>query len=505
MKIVINKLHDNFFEKILGFSPKTGGIKPVHFINNISREILGYYFQNVDLYNFIEPRGKDKKLDPKRDFAVLSQLPSFEDIIDSRQFKFLREKSKGLLNSDSAVFANNIDKPMISFTAANELFIEKDTMGGFIKNYHKSLFSLDLGEGKIFSELLKKNLLSTGDDLGKLDPITILFYPLLSREKKYDNEESIHNSFLSSDLNETFIEKYKYLGKNFYNNYYSFLETNRIKLFQKICHFSCTLPLLHLNFLNQSSNTLILSASKYGGKVEKIDRASHESYENLYSNVKNAMCLFLSKELGDDIDFVDKINSVRFEDDDEIINFLKDFKFAEESKKNERLSKNYLENRKLAFDQFFIPDDRVNSFSQTLNAIYENEVTKSYQFKAFIDKLMKLIGFYYPGVRGPGLTRFKPKYNIIELLVYTLIEEGDKNKYIDYQVFLKRLWENYGIIVGGLRTDDFNDFDHLIKKGYDIDQEDLKENRQNFLNILKSYGFAKSFHDDLDIVGINVI
>ena len=67
MKITINELHNEFFEKILGFNPKTGGIKPVHFINNISRGILGYYFQNIDLYNFIEPRGKDKKLDPKKD------------------------------------------------------------------------------------------------------------------------------------------------------------------------------------------------------------------------------------------------------------------------------------------------------------------------------------------------------------------------------------------------------------------------------------------------------
>lgn len=262
---------------------------------------------------------------------------------------------------------------------------------------------------------------------------------------------------------------------------------------------------MHLNFLNPSSNTLILSATKIGGKVEKIDRASHESYENLYSNVKNAMCLFLSKKLETDNDFVEKLNSLKYENDNEINSFLKDFEFSEEPKKNGKLPKNYLENRKLAFDQFFMPDDRVNSFSQTLNAIYENEVTKSYQFKAFIDKLMKLIGFYYPGLRGPGLTRFKPKYNILELLVYTLIEEGDKNNYVSYQVFLKRLWENYGIIVGGLRNDDFNDFDHLIEKGFDLDQEDLKNNRQNFLNILKSYGFAKSFHDDLDIVGINVI
>ncbi len=505
MKITINELHNEFFEKILGFDPKTGGIKPVHFINNISRDILGYYFQNIDLYNFIEPRGKDKKLDPKKDFEVLSQLPFFENINDKSQFKFLRRKAKGLLNSDGAVNAIDIQKPMISFTAANEFFVEKDTMGGYIKNYHKNLFSIDLEEGKNLSELLKKNLLSSNEDLEKLDPITILFFPLLSRDKQNNNEKSIQNSFMSNDFNKLFIEKYKYLAKNFYNNYFSFLETNRIKLYQKICHFSCILPLLHFNFLNSvSPSTLILSASKIG-RVEKIDRASHESYENLYANVKNAMCLFLSKKLESDDNFVEKINTIKFDDDNEVNEFLKGFKFSVEPHKNVKFNKNYLENRKLVFDQYFVPDDRVSSFSQTLNGIYENEVTKSYQFKAFMDTLLKRVGFYYPGVGSPGYTRIKPKYNIIELLVYTLIEDGDKSNYVDYQEFLKRLWENYGIIVGGLNTGEFNDYDHLVSEGYDLDQEDLKDNRQNFLNILKSYGFAKSFHDDLDIVGINVI
>ena len=118
---------------------------------------------------------------------------------------------------------------------------------------------------------------------------------------------------------------------------------------------------------------------------------------------------------------------------------------------------------------------------------------------------MKLAGVYYPGLRGSGYTRFKPKYNIIELLVYTLIEDTDQNGYISYQEFLKRLWKNYGLIIGGLNTGEWNDYDYLMDLNYDLDQEDLKDNRKNFLNILKSYGFAKSFHDDLDIVGINVI
>ena len=86
-----------------------------------------------------------------------------------------------------------------------------------------------------------------------------------------------------------------------------------------------------------------------------------------------------------------------------------------------------------------------------------------------------------------------------------MIEDADQNGYISYQEFLKRLWKNYGLIIGGLNTGEWNDYDYLMDLNYDLDQEDLKDNRKNFLNILKSYGFAKSFHDDLDIVGINVI
>ena len=123
------------------------------------------------------------------------------------------------------------------------------------------------------------------------------------------------------------------------------------------------------------------------------------SHMKIYTQMLRMLCAYFKQKLETDNDLVEKLNSLNSDNENEINNFLKDFEFSEEPKKNGKLSKNYLENRKLAFDQFFMADDRVNSFSQTLNAIYENEVTKSYQFKAFIDKLMKLIGFYYPGLR----------------------------------------------------------------------------------------------------------
>ena len=499
----IKELHDDFFKEVLGFKPKKGNIKPVHFINNISREILGYHYKNENLYDFIEPRNKNKKLDEKRTYEKLNELPFYDQLDEKSQFETIRRRAKGLLHSDGAVFVNS---KMVSFTAANEFFIENDTMGSDIKNYHKSLFEIDLGDNQNIANLLSQNLTSNQDDLYKLDPITILFYPLLSQKKILDEVDSNNNYFLNNDLNSQFIEKYKFLAKNFYYNYSSFLETNRIKLFQKICHFSCIIPLLHFIFLNEnSSRSLILSANT-NDKLNKIDWASHDSYKNLYSELKGDMCLFLSKKLASDSLFVEKINSLNPNEDEIIKNFLNEFSFEPpEENGNLKLGKNYLENRKLIFDQFFNPDDRIGSFSQVLNGIYEKEVNSSYQFSAFTDRLLKSVGFFFPGLRAHGYTRVKPKYNIIELLVYTLIGESDKKNYISYKEFLERLWENYGIIVGGLNSDDLNDYNYLMKNNYDLDQEDLRENKKSFLNILKSYGFAKSFHDDLDIVGINVI
>ena len=48
-------------------------------------------------------------------------------------------------------------------------------MGSDIKNYHKSLFEIDLGDNQNIANLLSQNLTSNQDDLYKLDPITILF------------------------------------------------------------------------------------------------------------------------------------------------------------------------------------------------------------------------------------------------------------------------------------------------------------------------------------------
>ena len=195
--ITIKKLHNEFFKEVLGFKPDKGNIKPVHFINNISREILGYHYINENLYDFIEPRNKNKKLDENRTYEKLNELPFYDQLDDKSQFETIRRRAKGLLHSDGAVFVNS---KMVSFTAANEFFIEDDTMGSGIKNYHKSLFEIDLGNNQNIANLLSQNLTSNQDDLYKLDPITILFYPLLSQKKENDDATMCQNYYITTIL-----------------------------------------------------------------------------------------------------------------------------------------------------------------------------------------------------------------------------------------------------------------------------------------------------------------
>ena len=74
------------------------------------------------MYNFIEPRGKNKSLDPKRTYEELSEISFYDQLENKSQFESLRRKAKGLLHSDGAVFVND---NMISFTATNEFFMKK--------------------------------------------------------------------------------------------------------------------------------------------------------------------------------------------------------------------------------------------------------------------------------------------------------------------------------------------------------------------------------------------
>ena len=79
-------------------------------------------------------------------------------------------------------------------------------------------------------------------------------------------------------------------------------------------------------FNENSSRSLILSANT-NDKLNKIDWASHDSYKNLYSELKGDMCLFLIKKLASDSLFVEKINSLNTNEDEIIKNFLNEFSF----------------------------------------------------------------------------------------------------------------------------------------------------------------------------------
>ena len=99
-----------------------------------------------------------------------------------------------------------------------------------------------------------------------------------------------------------------------------------------LCHY-------YILFLNpQSSRPVILSANK-DGKFDKIDKASHESYNNLYGDVTANMCSYLSKKLNENEILIEKLNSLSLEDDEIINGFLNEFSFSNEEKENNRLGK----------------------------------------------------------------------------------------------------------------------------------------------------------------------
>ena len=72
-----------------------------------------------------------------------------------------------------------------------------------------------------------------------------------------------------------------------------------------------------------------------------------------------------------------------------------------------------------------------------------------------------------------------------------------------YEAFLDRLWQRFGIVVGGHQRGDSSDFDRLRSHGLEVDQSALGKNSDLFVAKLQSLGLARKYADHVTFVGGN--
>jgi hypothetical protein len=142
--------------------------------------------------------------------------------------------------------------------------------------------------------------------------------------------------------------------------------------------------------------------------------------------------------------------------------------------------------------------DPAQLLGQTLVSSYVREY-ESGGPRAFLQGLGRKAGLLYPHFQGRARDkRIRPSVPVLDMLVRACVPAGQALPLDD---FLERLWERFGLLVGGRRTEEWDDSEVLAARGLPIDASSLVANAQELVSRLVSMGLAKRYPDNVTFVG----
>jgi hypothetical protein len=119
--------------------------------------------------------------------------------------------------------------------------------------------------------------------------------------------------------------------------------------------------------------------------------------------------------------------------------------------------------------------------------------------KSFLQALGRKVGLLYPHFQGRAREkRVRPSVPILDMLVRACVEHGHA---VDLGEFLERLWGRFGLVVGGRRSQDWDDAAYLDQWGLPVEIDDLAANTEAFVDQLSLMGLARRYPDGVTFVG----
>jgi hypothetical protein len=143
-------------------------------------------------------------------------------------------------------------------------------------------------------------------------------------------------------------------------------------------------------------------------------------------------------------------------------------------------------------------DDAPAVLGHALVACYVKEY-ESGGPRPFLQGLGRRCGLLYPHYAGRVREkRLRPSVQVLDMLVRSCVPAG---KGLPLEEFLSLLWERFGVLVGGRRSDDWDDAEALSGAGIHVDVQTLSFNTDQFVNALALMGLARRFPDGVTFVG----
>lgn len=470
----------------VGFQPNGNSIKPVHIAGGALRTVYGAYNRSMSVKQMAlvaDSKGnppKDNKGNPLKSSEtdyILKQLREnelIEEDVTKESLDSLRSIMQKLLSADKGVYVlKGLADGMLSYSAGSKYFLAGhamyedagEFMGSVLKEYCPELASYI------------KQLLEDAQD-----PISILFEPIL--EEDMESFEGIAVTDIPAFKNpgpamEWFIAGLRDSSNCLLNNLKQHPnQLTQIRLINLYCIFQIVryMMLLESFYCEAPIRPILLDFSGASPTQSSIARASEMAYTQLYKSLNRfyAWC-YACKLEGLDKDELLQCDVPQYD--------------AKKANKEELGTLWTMAKERAALTEG--RDDEIRLiFGEAMYDILALEAS-SHPVN-YLKALGTASGLLYPPDPQHPHKRFVVSQDILEMLLRCLVNPNEVLSRVELR---ERLWNRFGIIIGGSPFE----MDKLQKSGMllQIDEDALEGNFDSFASTLEAMDFAEVMADGI--------
>lgn len=467
----------------VGFKPNGGSIKPVHIAGGSLRCIYGKCNTTMNIKRLALVSDAKGNIPAGNEleavYAKLTENDAIEDGISLASLDSMRNVMQRLLSADKGVYVvKGLKDGMISYSAGSKHFLTKPAMyedigefiGSVIRSYCPSL-----------ANYIKKLL----DDAK--DPISLLFEPALD-DSMFTYESSKHEEIPTftkqNDAMKWFIaglqESGMCLMKNFEKHPNSLTQ---LRLFNFFCIFQLIryMALLEAFYCQENIRAILLDFSGLAPSQSSVARASEMSYTQMHKSINRFYAWGYAQMLKEN--GYGKVELMKSE--------TPAYEANKKSSKSTQEELNTLWDLAKERATAAATDDEARLiFGETMYDMLALEAS-SHPVNC-LKILGTSAGALYPPDKMHPNKRFVLSQDILEMLLRSCVEPKEILSGTELRL---RLWDRFGIIVGGSTFE----MEQLQNSGMllQIDEDSLERNFASFAALLESMDFAEVMADGI--------
>lgn len=482
-KIYLRQARKDVDKSYVGFTPNGSSVKPVHIAGGSLRCIYGECnrTRNIKKMALVSdakgnvPSGNDADTI----FAELNDSEKIEDNITENAMESMRNVMQRLLSVDKGVYVvKGLKDGMISYSAGSKYFLTSKAMYEDAGEFIGSIIS---GYCPELAEYIKE-LLDTAND-----PITLLFEPVLEADMEVFTDQNQYEDIPAfkntNEHTKWFIDGIRASGACLLDNLRHHSNSlTQLRLFNFFCIFSLIryMTLLEAFYCDERVRPILLDFSRLSPSFSSVARASEMSYTQMYKSINRFYAWAYAKWLEE------KGYSKK-----ELLQ--SETPAYEEGKNISKSSKEELDalwvlakERAASLDG----DEMYLSFGETMYDMLALEASS--HPVTYLRALGNLSGILYPPDKLHPNKRFVVSQDILEMLLRCCVNSGEIISGIDIR---QRLWERFGIIIGGspFEMKTLQDSGMILQ----IDEDALEDNFYSFATVLESMDFAEVMADGI--------